>query len=238
VLYAGVFAGALLGAVLAHSRSALVGMVAAMVLASVISMVTYGGQGRRRASMTLVGMALLIGGSGFYVIDAELLSPEVMARMQDYRDESRIELAEAAVGHILDQLPDAYGLERFVARYGIPPHNTILNAGIYYGLGGLLAAGYFLVLCSAMLLRYVRRRKPARPTSWMTAGLAIGVVGYVWNGMTHNESFVNSGALFYYLVGLFLWSWHFEVVGGLLPEERRSAEALGGPASLTTVTVG
>jgi hypothetical protein len=164
--------------------------------------------------MTLLGMAVLIGGVGIYLIGSGWVDPEGFARMHDYKDEFRVELAGAAVGHILDAFPDAYGLERFAARYGVAPHNTMLNAGIYYGLGGLLAAGYVLVVCGAMLLRYVRRPKPMSPGSWITAGLAIGITGYLWNGMTHNESFVTSGALFYYLVGLFLWSWHFETGGG------------------------
>ena len=97
------------------------------------------------------------------------------------------------------------GSSEFVRKYGNVPHNTFLNAMIYFGTPALLFTifyhFYFLQVAMSDL-----KNIQLREWSWVTIGSFIGLFNYLWNGMTHNESFVLGGVYGFIVLALYFAS--------------------------------
>ena len=196
--------------VLAKSRSATIGMVFQVI---VLLLLARARQSFRAnvLSATFIGVAL----AALIMLFVLSIDFDKFARMTELYDSVRLDLALAALNMIFLDPFNVIGGVAFEARYGILPHNTFLNAGVYYGtLGVLVVSGYF-VGCLFLVYRSINLVWPME-LWWLSVGSLAGLVGYLWNGLTHNDSIVTGGPLGMFVGGVLIvclrsvgsrWGW-------------------------------
>ncbi|HEX8620223.1 MAG TPA: O-antigen ligase family protein [Thermoanaerobaculia bacterium] len=133
-------------------------------------------------------------------------------------DRGRLEVGVMAlkfiVHHPLVGGPDAY--VEFFARNShagmhydhiVAPHNLFLNAGVYYGVPGVLLS-VMLVAAVLLILLRVWRIAVARK-DLLAMGVVLSVVGYLVNAQFHNASFVTGDSLPWWLIAFVLLAERF-----------------------------
>ncbi len=126
-----------------------------------------------------------------------------LSKMEEMRDVGRVVLARQAVEEILNAPLLGIGPAEFLDRYGLVAHNTVLNAGTYYGIPGIVILVWFWL----GLIRVWRGITPpplSTTSSWIAVGGLFGVLGYNLNGMFHNESVITGGLLGAFAIGIWL----------------------------------
>lgn len=124
-------------------------------------------------------------------------------RLSEFSDRGRMRFIEGAIEEIQREPLWGIGGGEFTRKYGNVPHNTFLNAGVYFGAVGILFCTvfhfYFLKLCI-----YDLRRLQINDSSWILFGSMIGLLAYMWNGLTHNASIITGGVLCMVILGMYL----------------------------------
>jgi len=140
-------------------------------------------------------------------------------RMGDYSDVHRIETAVKALSEIGRYPVFGIGIGEFSRRHPTVPHNAILNAGVYFGIPGVIfCLGSYLLV--GWFLWHCLKKRSVQSTSWIGFGALMGIVSYEWNGLTHNSSFVTGGVWLLIMMGLLLCSLSIEAAD--LQIERRA----------------
>ncbi|HBE68362.1 MAG TPA: hypothetical protein DDW52_09465 [Planctomycetaceae bacterium] len=199
---------------LCRSRSGVVGAGLSCASLAVIASMSFPEVNTRKfVQFTLMGG--LIAGMVYLFLpffsSESTVKYENFSKFETFLDTERFEFYPIAAGEILEHPIIGMGALPFSEKYTIVPHNTFLNAGIYYGiLGGLIVAALHLYIAK-YLWGMIRRKRPLLTTSWLTVGAQIALINYIWNGMTHNESVVTGGHIFYIAVSLMVTSGLLEI---------------------------
>lgn len=156
----------------------------------------------RALMFSLIGVAALA--TVFLVLQrSEEYQASDLSKMERIRDADRVALARGAVEEILNAPLLGIGPEAFLDKYGLVAHNTVLNAGTYYGIPGVVILfGFWLGL--ARVWRATSTTRSSTGSSWMAMGGLFGVIGYNLNGMFHNESVVTGGLLGAFAIGIWV----------------------------------
>ena len=212
-----------------HSRRAAVAVIAAVtVLALVLVLwdVRLGGGRMARAAAVASGGANVQGGTISTILDAANVLTRVGAS-DTATATGRVEMWGNAARAIADYPFTGAGWNTFPtvswANYGyrlVSPtwnmthaHNEYLQAGVDFGVAGLVA---FLLMASALLGRAVRvvRRRPAPFTAWLMAGLLAGLSGHLVHGLVDVVARPlgdKPGIIFWAMAGLLLAVDEFEL---------------------------
>jgi len=123
------------------------------------------------------------------------------SRNLQFSDSSRVSTIRAGIDEITQNLVWGYGHDRFAQAYGGYAHNVFINAGLSFGVPGVLFVIWFYVL----LGRYYWAQwtgAVAPRHAWIRLGAILGSLAYVFNGLTHNDSIESGGLYLFILLGV------------------------------------
>jgi len=201
------FSGAV-ASVLARSRSGVLGISLSFILITIFAPRIFSGiKTKNYLRIGLATMFLLL--AVFVIRESTVKSYETkykdFTRMEQFWDAKRVNFGFATLSESVNHPVFGMGSSEFVRKYGNVPHNTFLNAMIYFGTPALLFTifyhFYFLQVAMSDL-----KNIQLREWSWVTIGSFIGLFNYLWNGMTHNESFVSGGVYGFIILALYFAS--------------------------------
>jgi hypothetical protein len=200
--------------ILCKSRSGAVGAGLCLVCGALIAPKLYRGVTYKGFLLGAAVVVLAITMLTSLVDDSHTTSAGAtnLARMRDFRDDGRLQRATAALQEIAKRPVFGMGVASFERLYEYTPHNTLLNAGIYAGIPGIILC----VMFHWTIYRLYRNFGSGRQltgASWCTLGSILGMLAYVWNGMFHNGSFVTGGIHLFILLGVFVAARNCELRG-------------------------
>jgi hypothetical protein len=139
----------------------------------------------------------------YFVTNTSAWQERNFDKMDTYYDYGRVNIAMNAVREIYSSPLIGKGPEYFLSKYGVVAHNSILNAGIYYGFMGIV-----ILMCHYGTIAYLHFKLPKAPVtnkmSWIVQGALWGYLGYCANGMFHNESFITGGIMASIIIGIWI----------------------------------
>lgn len=192
------------GLLICKSRSGVTGLAICLCCAPLLSQRLFANARAKSIFVSILIGVLIVAGVGAFLLTVNSADGNAgnLSRMSNYTDEDRVRRAAAAVQSIAANPLLGQGIAEFVAEQGYSPHNTLLNAGLASGLPGIMFCLLFHWSIFSTLLGSARLQT-ASPTAWCTLGSLLGIIGYLWNGMFHNGSFVTGGIHIFVLFGVF-----------------------------------
>lgn len=220
-----IFGGFALAAYMAKSRSGMIAFMLSGLASWVILFKLYHGFRPQKAvfGVFMLGAALLA--VVLVIKGQEAFKYENFDRMTSLQDDYRIWQAQMAIKETAANPIIGVGSGNYSRMYEKTPHNLFLNAGVYYGVPGVLFACWHIGMLWTLYLWYKRVVAHITELSWVTFGCALAVMNYTWNSMTHNDSFITGGFFLYYILGLFAasiaWELRHTRRGGQMPRRIR-----------------
>ena len=204
----GIFFLGAVATVLARSRSGLLGFGLSFFLITIFAPRIFKGiKTKNYLRIGLAAMFLLL--AVFIVRESSSKSYETkyqdFTRMEQLWDKKRVNFGLATLSESVKHPVLGMGGGEFTKRYGNVPHNTFLNAMIYFGTPALLFSLFYHFYFFQVAVSDLKNIQ-LREWSWVTIGSFIGLFNFLWNGMTHNESFVLGGVYGFIILALYFAS--------------------------------
>jgi hypothetical protein len=200
---------------LSQSRSALVALLLAGALgATWLARRHRGGLGLGRGGAFVATMAVVMAAAFVLLgpVGAGSDRSATLSRVTDWQDPLRQVLTSLALEYGIQHALVGGGLAGYAdtvesvdrARRGATaPHNMFLTALVSYGIPGVLILCVLLWQCARVCIATIRLYgRGAERTAWIGLGTAAALIAYCFNGLFHNDSFITSGVLGMWLVGL------------------------------------
>lgn len=153
-------------------------------------------------------LATCLAGLAFWLVssalDISIFSEDselTAARITRFDSSGREDVWEVAFELILEYPLWGSGLTEFSSRvgYATAPHNMFLNATVYYGIFGFLSLANIVFRAFVLIKVLVSRVYYHKILAW---ACALPLIGYLFKGMFHNDSFANGGILGWMMLGL------------------------------------
>lgn len=206
-----VFGAFTLAAYMAKSRSGMVAFMLSGLASWVLLFKLYHGFRPQKAifGVFMLGGALLA--AVLVIKGQDAFKYEDFGRMTSMEDDYRVWQAKMAIQSTASHPIIGIGVSNYTRMYEKTPHNIFLNAGVYYGVPGMLFAGWHIGMLYMLYRWYKKVVVHITELSWVTFGCVLAVMNYTWNSMTHNDSFITGGFFLYYILGLFTASITWEL---------------------------
>ena len=185
---------------LCKSRSGLASVFMALVCAVALAW-------KRRKEFHALRLFQVLFLAAVFVLAFELVSQAFhvryvdFSRNLDFSDSNRVLFIRAGIDEIKQNLVWGYGHEEFAQAYGGYAHNVFVNAGLSFGVPGIVFVIWFYFLLGKHY--WIEWTTDIAPRyAWIRLGVILGSLAYIFNGLTHNDSIESGGLYLFILLGV------------------------------------